>query len=191
MPKVHKVLLIPGLLFVTFCKEAEFEGGQGKAPAPQATSSAAPSADAQPPSDCLKGDKATINWTGPAKECIIDQRRTFNFDAQKCSQMREAPFTCDWENVVRELTKRNLLTKELEQSSTNGGKLVSCGMSQDANRIVVQWIRSTAGATVDCSDPSSVQVTTGCYRRLTAEDPAPPTTPEEKQKAVYECIENL
>jgi hypothetical protein len=189
-----------GLTSLFCCNDASFSGGDS-APAPEAAADqpvasagpAIPSATVAPTSgECVSNGKVNFAWSGPAKDCIVDQGKTFNFDTGDCAEMHKAKFDCSWNNVVSELKKRGLLTTKLEADS-KVAKLVSCGQSDDGNRIAVQWLNVETGQAVDCQNPSSVgHITTGCYTYYVGEN-APPAagTPEERAKQVYDCLNSL
>lgn len=148
----------------------------------------------QPTNDaCVDGDTVNIQWTGPVKECL-DQGKTFNFEEQKCAEMRQSQFACDWSTLKAELSKKSLLSSKLSADADQGAKLVSCGQSDDGNRIVVQWIKSGDLKNIDCTDgQSSHHITTGCYTVYTSEDQRPPEPANEQERAkqVYGCMNKL
>ncbi len=145
------------------------------------------------PPECVQGDKVNIKWTGPVKDCI-DQGKTYNYEEQKCAEMRQSQFECNWDTVKAELEKRGLLTDVLRSDADGGAKLVSCGQSDDSNRIVVQWIKVGDAQNIDCNDgESSHHITTGCYTLYGSKDekPAEATSKEERSKQVYACMNQL
>jgi hypothetical protein len=193
------VVAAAGLASLLSCNDAQFSGGDsapaGPAPHQPAPSAApaAPTATIAPTSgECVDNGKVNFNWSGPAKECIVDQGKTFNFDTGECAEMRKAKFDCTWDNVVSELKKRGLLTPKLETDS-KVAKLVSCGQSSDGNRIAVQWVNIETGTSVDCQNPTSVgHITTGCYTYYTGSNvPPAASTPEDRAKQVYDCLNTL
>ncbi len=142
---------------------------------------------------CVEGDKVNIKWTGPVKDCL-GQGKTYNYEEKKCAEMRQSQFECSWDTVKAELEKRSLLTEVLRSDADGGAKLVSCGQSEDGNRIVVQWIKVGDAQNIDCNDgASSHHITTGCYTLYTAKDEQPPeaSSRDERSKQVYACMNQL
>lgn len=197
--QLNRLVVAFGLTSLFCCNEAQFSSGN-KTPPPAAADAtaatpapAAPTATVAPASgECVADGKVNFAWSGPAKECIVDQGKTFNFDTGECAEMRKATFACNWDNVVGELKKRGLLTPKLEADS-KVAKLVSCGQSTDGNRIAVQWVNIETGKAVDCQNPTSVgHITTGCYTYYVGENiPAAASTPEARAKQVYDCLNTL
>jgi hypothetical protein len=158
------------------------------------------STDGGPPTTC-SGGAVSVDWTGDAKTCIIDEHQTYNFDTNQCTQMRQAQFPCTWDNILAALDKLGLLVKN-DPSNPNhiynqyqaGAKLVSCGESQDGNRIVAQYITISDGAlSANCQETQGQHhVTTGCYTYYPNGN-APPlsTDPTIFRQQVYECMNQL
>ncbi len=143
---------------------------------------------------CDASGKKSIAWTGPAKTCIEDQKKMFNFSTGECMTMAQAKFECNWEKASAELEQRGLLTDKLRAGTTDGSILVSCGQSQDGNKIVVQWIRATAGNPApECGASLSDQyITTGCYQQFGAGEALPDvSTPEKERAYVFGCLSTL
>lgn len=188
------------------CNSADF-GGSQSANAPGSSdcksddadcdpSSTPPQADASPGTeDCSQGDKLDIPWSGAVKECLIDQGRTYNFEQKKCTEMKQATFSCSWDTVIKQLDDRGLLSSVLESDSKSGAKLVTCGQSTDGNRIVVQWVSlPESGEPIDCKRASTgASITTGCYTLYKQGESRPPeaTTDEERAQQVYDCMNQL
>lgn len=144
--------------------------------------------------NCVDGDQLKLEWSGPIKECLIDQGKTYNFELKQCTEMRQAKFTCNWENVTKALEELGLLTNTLKTDSQNGAKLVSCGQSEDGNRIVVQWVKPPEGGAIDCSKANGGSLTTtGCYTYYGPGETQPPepANEEERKKQVYGCMNQL
>lgn len=192
-------LIIIGLVLLPLhsCNESKFGGSSNTA-----ANSTTPAEDSDPPipstpeneNDCVEGDKVNLEWTGPIKECIVDQGKTYNFDTDTCMEMRTAEFDCSWHSVKAEMEKLSLSSKVMESDSENGAKLVSCGQSEDTNRIVVQWINPPSEGSFDCkAKVTKGTIVTGCYTFYSSNDvmPAPPKNEEEKRKQVYDCMNKL
>lgn len=144
--------------------------------------------------DCVDGEKLNVEWAGEVKECLIDQGKTYNFELKRCAEMRQSKFSCTWDNVTKELEDRGLLTDVLSADSKSGAKLVSCGQSEDGNRIVVQWVSIPEGGTVDCKKASTgASITTGCYTLYKSGETRPdtPSNEDERAQQVYDCMNRL
>jgi len=207
----HLRIMLPaalGLLWaLTSCGSSSFTGSSAsQADTPAGTTDSAPGDTTSGPSAlgagingpnggaCVSGDKINFNWQGDVKSCIVDQHKSYNFDAKTCMPIRQAQFTCDWANVRNELQKRRLLTDVLESDFENGAKLVSCGQSADSNRIVVQWVKPAPKTQVDCNNISSGgQIMTGCYTLWDDPklEPPPPANDAEKRQQVFGCMNQL
>lgn len=204
-------LILVVIPFLGSCNDNNFAGSGSKGSAakdaadPDCGQTADPDAAANPPcdpqsrdefptpSECVEGDKVNIQWAGPVKDCL-GQGKTYNYEEQKCAEMRQSQFDCNWKNVVAELDKRHLLTNVLKTDSGNGSKLVSCGQAADGNRIVVQWIKANDAQDIDCTDgASSHHITTGCYTVYTSANDQPPNAKDEKERSaqVYACMNEL
>lgn len=212
--RFHKITMLAALGLIPLmgsCNENNFSGGSSGPSSAADSDSGDPGCTGDPeadeaagltcgttdgpsggPKECVEGDKVNIQWTGPVKECL-DQGKTYNFEQKACAEMRQAQFDCNWDNVTAELEKRSLLTEVLRSDSQNGAKLVSCGQSEDGNRIVVQWIKAENAQNIDCSDgASSHHTTTGCYTLYTnGEKPPETTSEEEKRQQVFACMNEL
>jgi hypothetical protein len=146
-----------------------------------------------PPVDegCIAGDKVNLKFGNPAVQECLDGGKTFNFDKNVCVAMRQSTFACDWPTLTGELQRLNLLTPTVQSAASSSlSKLVSCGQASDGNRIAVQWINLPADGALDCNfDPSKMSITTGCYTNYVNTQPPAATTPEERAKQVYACLD--
>ena len=158
-------------------------------PAPKSGNAAAKAPD----NSCKPGQSVEVKWSGPAQDCIENQRGTFNFGLGLCAKMRKSPFSCDWATVVPLLRDKGLLSSTLQKASTDGSKLVSCSQSQDESRVVVQWISADALSQDVCSyNSANVKINTGCYMEYASDQiPPAPKTDAERDKIVYDCMNNL
>ena len=177
------------------CNESNFAGNEG--PKSTAASKEPNELDEVPTAipegeDCIEGDKLNFAWSGDIKKCLIDEGRTYNFDTNKCMNMRKASFDCDWENIISEMKKIGLTSNVIADDSKDGAKLVSCGQSKDGNRIVAQWVKLPKEG-FDCqAKKAPANITTGCYTMYIDETPPPdPETAEEKKQQVAECMDSL
>ena len=206
------------ILIATACSSARFGGNQGS-PTKNESGSGAPGAAAAPlgtpnstdspgttatapgPSATPGGsaacttDQVKLDWSGDEKACI-DKGQTWAYDTGKCMDIRKAAFDCTWSNAIAELDKKGLTTQTIKDDSAAGAKLVSCGQSQDGNRIVIQWIKVADGAAqVACTggaSPLQHHITTGCYTYYTTGVvPEAPTTQAEKDARVYACLSSI
>ena len=188
-------ILFPVVLTSTIlaCNESSFSGGEGTK---TATASVKPTEEDEipigPSTECIEGDKLNFEWTGEIKKCLIDDGRTYNFDSNSCMNMHKASFDCDWDNIKLAMKKIGLISGVIETDSKEGAKLVSCGQSQDRNRIVAQWVKLPKEG-FDCKAKKvPANITTGCYTMYVDEAPPPePETAAEKEGQVAECMDNL
>ncbi len=166
---------------------SEPKDGDAKAeqPAPIVTSS-------NPLLECVKGDQIVVPWSGPVKECM-DQGKTWQFDTKTCTEIRSAPFTCDWATLQGKLQDLDLLSATLQKDAAEGAKLISCGQAADGNRIAVQWVKLNEVSGVSCNSIlQGAGVTTGCYTHYVGQQPPPPAnSEEEKRQRVQSCLQNL
>lgn len=139
---------------------------------------------------CVDGDRVIFAFSGVVKECI-DSGKTWHFETKTCVAMPKANFTCDWETLQGKLSALNLLTETLKKDAAAGAKLVSCGQSEDGNRLAVQWLKPVSG--VNCQKlQEGFGVTTGCYTHyVDRQPPAPATTDAERRVRVSECLKSL
>lgn len=168
--------------------------GVGSAGPGGSASAGTPGSTPGGPAACTT-DQVKLDWTGEEKGCI-DKGQTWDFDTSQCMQIHKASFDCTWPNAIAELDKKGLTTQTVKDDSAAGAKLVSCGQSQDGNRIVIQWIKVADGAAqVACnggSSPLQHHVTTGCYTYYTnGAVPAPATTQADKDARVYSCLSSI
>ena len=171
-------------------------GTPGSADSPGTSTSAIPGSTATPtgPAACTT-DQVKLDWSGDEKACI-DKGQTWAFDTGKCMDIRKAAFDCTWSNAIAELDKKGLTTQTIKDDSAAGAKLVSCGQSQDGNRIVIQWIKVADGAAqVACTggaSPLQHHITTGCYTYYASGAvPDAATTQAEKDARVYACLSSI
>lgn len=184
---------------IASCSNTNFSSGNGKPSPAQKPQSAPQTATPTPvvatPVDagCVEGDKANLKWSGPVQECIEVQKKTYNFELKKCAEMPQATFSCSWDVVVAKLKSLELLTDAVQKASTDGSKLISCGQSKDGARIVVQWINKPLTSADLCNfNPETVKIRTGCYMNDAGPSAAvDPKTSEERDKIVYECMNQL
>ncbi|MCX6108017.1 MAG: hypothetical protein NTZ90_00245 [Proteobacteria bacterium] len=206
------------IVIATACSSARFGGNQGaasknesgsgapgaatsptgtpsSADSPGTTASPAPGTTATGGPAACTTDQVKLDWSGDEKACI-DKGQTWAFDTGKCMDIRKAAFDCTWANAIAELDKKGLTTQTIKDDSAAGAKLVSCGQSQDGNRIVVQWIKVADGAAqVACTggaSPLQHHITTGCYTfYANGAVPAAATTQAEKDARVYACLSSI
>jgi hypothetical protein len=187
------LLVLSGIL-IYGCNESNFSSSNGAKADSTAPSKEIDEPPTQPPEDdCVEGDKVNVNWSGDIKECIIDQGKTYNFDSNACTEMRKSEWECTWDNIKAEMKKLGLSSNVINKDSESGAKLVSCGQSQDGNRIVAQWVKLPSSGSVDCKAAKSPgNITTGCYTLYVDEQPPPkPTNIEEERKQVFDCMNSL
>lgn len=193
--RLHPLALtvLSGILLSVGCNESNFSSSNGNKsdPPPKSNEIDEPPAELPPTDECVEGDKVNIKWVGPIKECIIDQGKSYNFESQTCTEMRQAEWECTWDNIKAEMKERGLSSSVLEKDSETGAKLVTCGQSKDGNRIVAQWARQPEGG-FDCNASSKLpKIITGCYTLYKGEVPPAPETEEEQRKQVFDCMNSL
>lgn len=206
------LLVMTGLITISAavasCSESNFSGSNQarpaaadaeQGPAPESAGSPTPQDSNNVPPEttdqkCVEGDKVNFAWSGAVKECLVDQGKTYNFETDTCTDMRQATFPCDWESLTAAMEDMGLSpTEKLQNDREEGAKLVTCGQSKDKKRIVVQWIRPPEGG-FQCNDSqgSLPNITTGCYTVYGDGDrPPPPTSAEERAQQVYACMNSL
>lgn len=203
--KVTVALAVLAPAIVSACNDSSFSGNSpqnaasntsGSTPKGSANDTFAPgSGTSTPSSDCVRGDKVDIPWSGPTKECF-DSGKTWNFGSNACLQIRTAKFECTWDNVLKWLDETKLTpTDKIKNGASDGRKLVSCAESADSNRLVVIWLEPPERGRIDCSSASSLQgnVITGCYTyyRDPSAQPAQPSGEDAKKAQVYGCMNSL
>lgn len=146
-------------------------------------------------SDCIKGDIVQIAFDGPEKACF-DSNRTWNFSKGICQDIRKAKFDCTWDNILKWFAQTNLVpTEAIKNGQKEGRKVVSCGESEDSNRLVVIWLNPPKAGSVQCDSLKNIasQAVTGCYTFYPDPSKAPPKplTDEDKSQQVYSCMEAL
>ena len=140
------------------------------------------------------GDQVYIQWQGKVKECIISQRKPFNFRTGECSNMKPTRYSCNWQEVSNELAIHgSAVEAKLQESQKEGGKLVACGVSEDGLITVFQWFRPPKSQGAVCSfDQSQVDVKTECFEINIGNDPIQiPTTEAERDQRVNECMQKV
>ncbi len=145
--------------------------------------------------DCVKGDLVNVPFSGPAKDCF-DAGKTWNFSKASCQDIRKAKFECTWDNILQWFKTTNLVPTEAVQNGVKDGrKVVSCGESEDGNRLVVIWLNPPQNGTIQCDNAKALEglAVTGCYTFYPdpSKSPPKPTTDEEKKQQVYACMDAL
>ncbi len=178
------------------CSGASFSGGTGgDGGTPPETTTTPTTTTTTTPAACQK-DQVGVTLSSTQEDCIVKKGKTWDFKTGQCVDMPKATFTCDWTTVVAQLTAKGLLTEKVKTSAQDGSKLVTCGQSQDGNRIGLQFILAKDGAgSLPCSGvtPSSNQITTGCYTFYPngGGTPIPAGPSAEYDAYVFNCLNQI
>ena len=141
------------------------------------------------PVDCdPKKDFAALDFPADIKACLT-RDKVYNFDANACTTMGKALWTCDFATLAQNLTDLELSPGPLEKEKAGGGKLIGCGASNDGLRIVAQFFYRNANAPAgDCKFSVQGKVVSVCFQKFVDTVPAVPTTDSAKKAYVAGCM---
>ncbi len=133
-------------------------------------------------------DFAALEFPEKIKACLT-QDKVFNYDADACTTMGKALWTCDFATLTTNLTDIELATAPLDKERSNGGKLIGCGASNDGLKIIAQFFYKNAKAPAnDCKFSAQGKVVSVCFQKFTDVAPAVPTTDAAKKAYVASCM---
>ncbi len=144
------------------------------------------------PSPCVVGDKVDFKFPSDIQACI-DNNRIWNFVTSTCTDIVGDPDlrTFDgFKDAVGKLIGSDR-TAAIATAKERGGLFISCGSKKAGKTLVAQWYFPGEVSINEetCEfDQKNAMVVNACYKQYDGQQPAAPTTAEEKSARVQECL---
>ena len=192
---MRRMVTTLALIVLAFsCSEAEF--GSENAPSSNDDGDGTPQDPVDPPDGppkdgCVEGDAINLQFPPNIQSCI-DDGNIYDFDRDKCTNVKRADWTCDWDTLIDEMSNIGTSSGKTKSGKADGNKLVSCGQSNAGDLIVAQWWDASRSDAGNCEfGKGKMLIVTGCYGDLPTNADTDNLTDEERQKIVSDCLKIL